>query len=79
MDRVQGHAPEIRHQPLEAAGEEAGERLREPGAEQCEAEQPWPGQDEGEDIAQRAIGEGPLIRLFDMGAGVVDEMHVVDA
>jgi len=33
----------------------------------------------GEDRSHDALGERTAIRFFDMGAGMIDEMHVVDA
>ena len=43
------------------------------------SEAPWIGHQPGQHRAQQAVSERPAIGVLDMGAGVIDEVHVVDA
>ena len=55
------------------------QRLAEEGEDHGGAEAPRIGKDRGERAANEAIRRRPLVGLLDVGAGVIDEVHVVDA
>jgi len=56
-----------------------GKWLSEASGPQCKAQPLWIGQDGGQQGARHSLPETALARLLDVGAGVVDEVHVVDA
>ena len=66
-----GPEPRIGHQPLEGPAQARGVE-RQPEAARV-------GQDPRERPAQGTVHEGPAIGALDVGAGVIDEMHVVHA
>ena len=50
-----------------------------PAEHHRQAEAPWPGQDKGQDTPQEAVAKGAPKTFFDSGAGMVHQVHVVDA
>ncbi len=61
------------------ACDERRKRLAEQRRDQREPEAPRIGHQLGKQRAQQALAERAAIGLLDMGAGVIDEMHVVHA
>ena len=59
--------------------EQPGKGSRDPCQMQGQAEATGIGQNRSQKIAGQAIHEGAFIGLFDMGAGMIDKMHVVHA
>ena len=71
---------EHRHQLLEAQpAQQAGERPGEARGPQRQAEALGIGKGGGEQGAGQPLPEAALARVLDVRAGVVDEVHVVDA
>ena len=68
--------PLRRHRPPR---HEARQRPAEPGADQRQAEPPRMRQHEGQHAAQRPFRPGAGVGLLDIGARVVDQVHVVHA
>lgn len=60
-------------------GKQTGERPRQPGQMQGQPETGWMGQDGNQKITDQPIPEGALVCLFDMGASMIDQMHVIHA
>ena len=76
----------FRHQPherVDAAGAKRGgdgfQRHCHPCRNQGEAEQCRARHGEGQHIAQQALKDRAAVGFLDMGAGLVDQVHVVDA
>ena len=59
--------------------EETGEGAPQGGELESQAEAAGIGQDHGQHATRQPVGQRPLIGLLDVDAGMVDQMHVVDA
>ncbi len=57
----------------------AGQGPRKQAPNKRQPEPRWIGQDEGQQRADQPVGERALVGLLDVGARMVDQVHVVDA
>ena len=74
-----GEAQHRHHLLGREPGDEPGERARQPRGRQRQAEAVRIGQHRRQQAADRAVLEAALAGRLDVGARVVDEVHVVDA
>ncbi len=69
---------EVQHR-AQGFRKQRGDGLRQHRADQRQAESRRAGQHEGKELPLQAVEQGPRVGLLDMRAGMVDQMHVIDA
>ena len=75
-DNLWGH---FQHGAQPWIGNEPCKGASDFGAEQRDPKACRIGQDTGENPAQGAVRQGPFVVVFDIGTGVIDQVHVVNA